>query len=52
MALLAEGNVRLLARPDVVCRPVPDLSPCELAVAWRRGDDRELVTAAMAALTG
>ncbi len=29
-----------------------DLSPCELAVAWRRGDDRELVTAAVAALAG
>ncbi len=50
VVLLAEGNARLLARPDVVCRPVADLSPCELAVAWRRGDSRELVTAAVAAL--
>jgi DNA-binding transcriptional LysR family regulator len=52
VVLLAEGNARLLARPDVVCRPVTDLAPCELAVAWRRGDARELVTAAVAALTG
>ncbi len=52
VALLAEGNARLLARPDVVCRPVPDLGPCELAVAWRRGDTRELVAAAVAALAG
>jgi DNA-binding transcriptional LysR family regulator len=51
VVLLAEGNARLLARPDVVCRPVPDLAPCELAVAWRRGDTRQLVTSAVAALT-
>ena len=52
VVLLAEGNARLLARPDVVCRPVPGLSPCELAVARRRGDTRELVAAAVEALTG
>ena len=51
VVLLAEGNARLLARPDVVCRPVPELAPCRLAVAWRRGDTRELVTTAVAALT-
>ncbi|MEJ2867066.1 LysR family transcriptional regulator [Actinomycetospora sp. OC33-EN08] len=50
VALIAEGNARLLARPDVVCVPVPDLAPCELAVAWRRGDDRDLVRAAVDAL--
>jgi DNA-binding transcriptional LysR family regulator len=50
VVLLAEGNARLLARPDVVCLPVRDLAPCELAVAWRRGDDRELVAAAVGAL--
>ena len=52
VVLLAEGNARLLARPDVVCRRVTDLSPCELAVARRRGDTRELVAAAVAALGG
>ncbi|MDL5157843.1 LysR family transcriptional regulator [Actinomycetospora termitidis] len=51
VALIAEGNARLLARPDVVCVPVPDLAPCELALAWRRGDDREVVRTAVAALT-
>ena len=51
VALVAEGNARLLARPDVVCRPVPGLAPAELAVAWRRDDDRELVRAAVAALS-
>ena len=50
VALVAEGNAQLLARPDVVCRPVPELPPAELAVAWRRDDHRELVRAAVAAL--
>lgn len=34
--LLAEGNTRLYARPGVEYRPVEDLSPARLALAWVR----------------
>jgi DNA-binding transcriptional LysR family regulator len=43
--LLAAGNVPLYTHPDVVCRPVSGLSPCGLAIAWRRGDRRRPVRA-------
>lgn len=43
VALLAEGNTEIYRRPDVVYRPVPDLSPAELAVIWRADDDRHPV---------
>ena len=36
-------NAAIYRRDDVVCRPVPDLSPCELAVLWRRDDRRPAV---------
>ncbi len=45
VALLAEGNTGLYQRPGLVCRPVPDLPPAELAVAWRRTDNRDAVRA-------
>jgi DNA-binding transcriptional LysR family regulator len=41
--LLAAGNAAIYARPGITCRPVGDLSPCSLAVAWRRGDQRDQV---------
>jgi DNA-binding transcriptional LysR family regulator len=41
--LLAEGNAAVYARPGIVCRPVIDLEPCRLAVAWRRDDRRDAV---------
>jgi DNA-binding transcriptional LysR family regulator len=44
VALVAAGNAALYRRDDVVCRPVPDLPPAELAVLWRRNDTREAVT--------
>jgi DNA-binding transcriptional LysR family regulator len=44
VALVAAGNADLYRRDDVVCRPVPDLPPAELAVLWRRNDTREAVT--------
>lgn len=40
IVLLAQGNAELYARPGITSRPVSDLVPCELAVAWRRGDKR------------
>lgn len=43
VALLAEGNTEIYRPPDVVYRPVPDLSPAELAVIWRTDDDRHPV---------
>ncbi|HEY4454274.1 MAG TPA: LysR family transcriptional regulator [Pseudonocardiaceae bacterium] len=43
LALLAEGNAETYRRQDVVCRPVIDLSPAELAVVWRRTDRRDPV---------
>lgn len=44
VVLVAAGNAELYRRDDVVCRPVPDLPPAELAVLWRRDDVREAVT--------
>src|SRR5262245_15192504 len=43
VVLLAAGNAERYARPELVSRPVVDLSPCRLAVAWRAGDDRAVV---------
>jgi DNA-binding transcriptional LysR family regulator len=43
VALLAEGNVSVYARPGMVCRPVTGVQPCQLAIAWRRGDNRAAV---------
>jgi DNA-binding transcriptional LysR family regulator len=54
VVLIAEGNTTVYGRPGIVYRPVFDLEPCELAVAWRRGDRRaavrELVNAAVEAV--
>jgi DNA-binding transcriptional LysR family regulator len=43
VVLLAEGNTTVYARPGIVYRLVVDLEPCQLAVAWRRGDRRTAV---------
>jgi DNA-binding transcriptional LysR family regulator len=43
IALLAEGNTHLYERPDLIFRPIPDLPPAELAIAWRRTDPREVI---------
>jgi DNA-binding transcriptional LysR family regulator len=43
VVLLSAGNVEIYQRDDVVCRPVADLSPSELAVAWRGADRRDAV---------
>lgn len=49
IAMVAEGNAVLYARPDLACVPVTDLSPAHLAVASRRGDQRPAVQAFMEA---
>jgi DNA-binding transcriptional LysR family regulator len=43
VTLLAEGNAIVYARPGIVCIPVTDLGPAQLAVAWRRNDHRRAV---------
>ncbi|MEU8227677.1 LysR substrate-binding domain-containing protein [Kribbella sp. NPDC048915] len=43
IALIAEGNTTLYQRPGLVCRPVPDLAPAQLALAWRADDSRDVV---------
>jgi DNA-binding transcriptional LysR family regulator len=43
VTLLAEGNAVVYARPGIVCIPVSDLGPAQLAVAWRRNDRRHAV---------
>jgi DNA-binding transcriptional LysR family regulator len=43
VALLAEGNVSVYARPGIVCRPVLGVQPSRLAIAWRQGDQRAAV---------
>jgi DNA-binding transcriptional LysR family regulator len=43
VVLLSAGNVSIYQRTDVVCRPVSGLSPSQLAVAWRTGDERDVV---------
>jgi DNA-binding transcriptional LysR family regulator len=43
VALLAAGNAEIYRRDDVVCRPVAGLSPSQLAVLWRTGDNRKAI---------
>lgn len=43
LVFLAEGNATVYARPGLAFLPVVDLSPCQLAIAWRRGDRRDAV---------
>ncbi|MGH8795350.1 MAG: LysR family transcriptional regulator [Stackebrandtia sp.] len=50
IVLLAAGNAEIYRRPGVVARPVVDLSPSSLAVAWRSDDRRECVHSLVDAL--
>ncbi len=43
VALVSAGNADLYRREGVLARPVEGLGPCELAVAWRRGERRRAV---------
>jgi DNA-binding transcriptional LysR family regulator len=43
VTLLSAGNAELYSRPGVVTCPVVDLSPAELAVAWRADDERPII---------
>ena len=43
VCLVAAGNAPLLTRGDVVTRPVEDIAPSRLVLAWRAEDTRPLV---------
>jgi DNA-binding transcriptional LysR family regulator len=43
VALVSEGNAAVYDRPGIVCVPVSDLSPAQLAVGWRKNDQRRAV---------
>jgi len=43
VVLLSEGNAELYSRPGIITLPVIDLTPAELAIAWRT-DDRRPIT--------
>jgi DNA-binding transcriptional LysR family regulator len=45
VVLLSEGNAVIYMRPGIVCIPVEDLSPAQLAIAWRTADRRGAVRA-------
>jgi DNA-binding transcriptional LysR family regulator len=51
VCLVAAGNAPLLTRGDVVTRPVVDIAPCHLALAWRGDDTRPLVRGYVRAAT-
>ena len=49
VCLVAAGNAPLLTRGDVVTRPVVDVAPSRLVLAWRAEDARPLVRGYVAA---
>lgn len=49
VCLVAAGNVPLFRHDDLVAIPVSGVGPAELVLAWRRGDDRALLGAFIAA---
>ncbi|MGF1431621.1 LysR substrate-binding domain-containing protein [Kitasatospora sp. LaBMicrA B282] len=51
VCLVATGNIPLLTRGDVTTRPVTDISPSQLALAWRTDDTRPLVRGYAQAVT-
>jgi DNA-binding transcriptional LysR family regulator len=50
VAIVAEGNAQLYHRDGIVTRPIRELSPAHLALAWRHGDHREILRAAIDAV--
>lgn len=43
VCLIAAGNAPLIARDGIVVRPVTGVTPSELVLLWRRGDDRPVL---------
>ncbi|MUN38711.1 LysR family transcriptional regulator [Actinomadura litoris] len=50
VVLLAAGNAEIYRRPGIRTIPVTDLSPTELALAWRPGDHRSTIRALLESL--
>jgi DNA-binding transcriptional LysR family regulator len=50
VCLIAAGNAPLIARDGIVIRPITGVSPSELLLIWRRGDDRPLLRRLRAAV--
>ena len=51
VALVSAGNAAVYDRPGIVCVPVSDLSPAQLAVGWHRDDPRHVVRSFVDACT-
>ena len=43
VCLIAAGNAPVICRDGIVTRPVTGVTPSELVLLWRRGDDRPLL---------
>ena len=43
VGLIAAGNAPLICRDGIVTRPITGVTPSELVLLWRRGDDRPLL---------
>lgn len=50
MCLIAAGNAPLLSRDGVTIQPITGVSPSQLVLAWRRGDDRPTLNQLRAAV--
>jgi len=50
VALVSEGNAQLYKQHSVVCLPVTDIGPANLALAWRSDDHRDVLRAVMQAV--
>ncbi len=44
VCLIAAGNAPLICRDGITTRPVTGVTPSELVLLWRRGDDRPLLS--------
>lgn len=51
IALVAKGNARLYHQHAAVSRPVTDIAPAHLALAWRSDDHREILRNVIEAIT-
>jgi hypothetical protein len=51
VALVSEGNAVVYDRPGIVCVPVSDLGPAQLAAGWRRNERRHAVRSFVDACT-
>lgn len=50
VCLIAEGNLDAFHRHDIAASRVTGLAPSEMVLAWRRGDDRNLLRLLVAAV--